>query len=96
VYFGIDYDNIARYVGITKQAIESRWAQHVANGKPFETLMQLYEGLTRNQVRAIEQYYIENGPSDLNKINSISPYSQYYEEALRWEAEYIKNHPCGY
>ena len=91
VYFGIDFDNIERYVGITKQAIESRWDQHVANGKPFEYLRVIYDGLTRNQARAIEQYYIENGPNELNKINSISPNSPYYEEALRWAAEYIKN-----
>ena len=94
VYFGIDSNGAARYVGITKQQIESRLNQHIANGKPFEFLRQVYDGLTRNQARAIEQYYIENGPNELNKINSISHNHRFYVEALKWAKEYITSH-CG-
>ena len=96
VYFGVDADNINRYVGITKQALERRLAQHIASGKPFVYLQPVFEGLTRNQARAIEQYFIENGPSELNKISSISPNNPNYEEALKW-AEYFIEHNmyCG-
>ena len=48
-----------------------------------------YEGLTRNQARAIERYYIENGPNALNKINSISPNNKYYQDAMNWAKQYL-------
>ena len=76
-------------MGITKQALERRLAQHIASGKPFERLRLIYDGLTRNQARVIEQYFIINGPNELNKINSISPNNPNYEEALRWAEWFI-------
>ena len=72
------------YTGITKQSLNSRLKQHNATGKEFSLLDPQEIGLTRNQARAIEQYYIENGPNDLNKINSISPNNKYYEDAMKW------------
>ncbi|BCK43530.1 hypothetical protein DAT299_10940 [Streptococcus suis] len=47
----------------------------------------MYEGLTRNQARALEQSLIENplGTSNvLNKINSIGPNNVFYDDALSW------------
>ena len=88
VYFGIK-DNKAQYTGITKQSLNIRLKQHNANGKGFEFLRQQKSGLTRNQARSIEQYYIENGPNNLNKINSISPNNKYYEDAMKWAKNYL-------
>ena len=39
--------------------------------------------------RAIEQYYIENGPNNLNKINSISSNHRFYQEAINWAKQYL-------
>ena len=88
VYFGIK-DDIPQYTGITKQTLDARLSQHNANGKGFDILNIQYEGLTRNQARAIEQYYIENGPNALNKINSISPNNKYYQDAMNWAKQYL-------
>ncbi len=52
-------------------------------------LEEVFGNLTRNQARAIEQYFIVNGPNLLNKINSISPDSEFYNEALKWAEEFI-------
>lgn len=50
-----------------------------------------YDNLTRNQARAIEQYFIgdPNGPNELNKINSIGPNNKYYQDALDWAEQYL-------
>lgn len=88
VYFGIK-DDIPQYTGITKQSIEARLSQHNASGKGFQTLRVQFEDLTRNQARAVEQYFIENGPSELNKINSISPNNKYYQDAMNWARGYL-------
>lgn len=48
-----------------------------------------YENLTRNQARAIEQYFIENGPNELNKISSIGSNNIYYQDALNWAKQYL-------
>lgn len=39
--------------------------------------------------RAIEQYRIENGPNNLNKINSISPDNKYYKDSIDWAKNYL-------
>lgn len=53
----------------------------------------MHENLTRNQARALEQYYINlpNGPNALNKINSISPNSKYYDAAIEWAEHFLKS-----
>ena len=88
VYFGIK-NGEAQYTGITKQSLDSRLNQPNTNGKGFSNLIQKESGLTRNQARSIEQYYIENGPNNLNKINSISPNNKYYEDAMKWAKNYL-------
>ncbi len=88
VYFGMKGDE-AKYTGITKQSTSARLNQHNANGKGFTDLRVKESGLTRNQARAIEQYYIENGPNELNKINSISPDNKYYKDAMNWAKNYL-------
>ena len=83
-------DDTALYTGITKQPIQSRLSQHNANGKGFDSLKPQYEGLTKNQARSIEQYFIENGPNQLNKINSISPNNKHYKDVIAWAKQYLK------
>ena len=46
--------------------------------------------MTRNQARAIEQYFIENGPNALNEINSIRNSHRYYKDAMNWAKQYLK------
>ena len=92
VYYGIDEYGNEVYTGITKQTVDARLGQHQQMGKPFTDLTVQYDNLTRNQARAIEQYYIENGPNIFNKINSISPDSQFYTEAMKWAKNYILTH----
>ena len=88
VYFGIKAGE-AQYTGITKQSLNARLSQHNANGKGFQRLDQQLSGLTRNQARAIEQYYIENGPNNINKINSISKDNKFYQEAMNWAKDFL-------
>lgn len=87
----------ANYVGITKQKISKRLYQHNRKGKGFSRLDTQFSGLTLNQEKSIEQYYIQlkNGPNKLNKINSISPtgkYKNFYDDAIEWAKEYIYLH----
>ena len=89
VYFGVIKGKY-EYTGITKQSLPRRLSQHRQRGKNFDVLYLKHSNLTRNQARAIEQYYIENGPNKLNKINSISKDSQYYNDAMKWAIKYIK------
>ena len=89
VYFGMIGEK-AKYTGITKQKSAVRLAQHQRTGKAFTRLLEIHSGLTRNQARALEQYYIENGPNELNKINSISPKNRFYFQAMSWAKQYIE------
>ena len=57
----------------------------------FDILDKKYEHLTRNQARAIEQFFIENGPNEWNLINSISPKNRFYDQAMQWAESYIKS-----
>ena len=87
----------AKYVGITRQKLSRRLYQHNKKGKNFSDLTGKFHGLTLNQAKAIEQYYIElkNGPNNLNKINSISPngkYKAFYKDAKMWAEDYINKH----
>jgi cation transport regulator ChaC len=91
VYYGVK-DGEAVYTGITKQDLAKRLYQHNygPKGKGLDYLEEKVSGLTRNQARAIEQYLIENGPANaMNQINSISPNSPYYNEALIWAKNFL-------
>ncbi|WP_026506600.1 polymorphic toxin-type HINT domain-containing protein [Butyrivibrio sp. MC2013] len=90
VYHGMEGGN-ATYTGITKQPIQNRLYQHLRSGKPFNELKVRFPKLTRNQARAIEQFFIEmpEGPNLRNIINSISPDNKYYYQAMEWAAKYI-------
>lgn len=88
VYFGVK-DDAAYYTGITKQTKDARLAQHLRKGKDFDDLDVVFDGLTRNQARALEQYLIENGPDALNKINSIGENNKYYDDAMTWAKQYL-------
>ena len=89
MYFGVSENGTYDYVGITKQPLKTRLAQHRHNGKAFFDLELQHSGLTRNQARALEQYYINNGPNTLNKINSISPDNAFYKDAIKWASRYL-------
>ncbi len=88
VYFGQLDDDSFVYTGITKQTLNDRLTQHQRQGKEFVDLLPQHENLTRNQARALEQYYIENGPNRQNKINSISSNNRFYDEAKQWASNY--------
>lgn len=49
----------------------------------------VHTGLTRNQARSIEQYYIENGPNKQNKINSISVKNKKYNQSQEWARKFL-------
>lgn len=90
VYFAKKGDEYV-YTGITKQPLNKRLYQHNYGdkGKGFDVLERQYGDLTRNQARAIEQYFIENGPNSMNKINSIKPNSKYYADAMEWAKKFL-------
>lgn len=78
VYFAKIGDEYV-YTGITRQNVFMRLAQHRYYDKPFDGIEPIVTDLTRNQARAIEQYFIENGPNFFNRINSISPNNEFYD-----------------
>ena len=97
VYFGLENEE-KTYVGITRQKLSRRRYQHNHfGGKNFSDLKAKHNDLTRNQARALEQYYIEmrDGPNKLNKINSISTKNKYYKAAKEWAANYIDSNDAG-
>ena len=88
------FEHLTTDAGITKQELSTKLYQHNygEGGKGLDYLQEMFSGLTRNQARAIEQYFIENGPGNaMNRINSISPTSPYYNDALNWATEFISN-----
>jgi hypothetical protein len=87
VYLGIKGSKDV-YVGITRQSINIRQAQH---GSRFTLERITTYSLTRNQARAVEQALIRRNPQYLNKINSISPQRQVYNEAVKWGDDFLKN-----
>ena len=90
VYFGVDKDTMGKtYTGITKQRTSARLSQHNRRGKNFAKLDEAYTGLTRNQARSIEQFFIENGPNAKNQIMSISKSSKYYKDAMKWAGKFL-------
>lgn len=88
VYFGVKNGNID-YVGISKNP-STRAAQH---GERFHEVQTLTDTpLTRRQARAIEQALINKNPQYSNKINSISPKRDWYNEAVEWGESWLGVH----
>ena len=86
VYLGIK-NGKPNYVGITND-IERRQNQH---GDRFDYLQEITsEPLTRRQARSIEQVLIENNSQFSNKINSISPKRNWYNDAKVWGSAWLK------
>ena len=87
VYLGIR-DGKPVYTGVTSN-IDRRYAQH---GSRFDKLEQLTTTpLTRGQARSVEQALIvRNGASFENKINSISPTHSYYDDAVSWGEDWLR------
>ena len=48
------------------------------------------EPLTRRQARAIEQSMKEGNPQFSNKINSIRPTRDWYNDAVNWGTKWLK------
>ena len=100
--FGVDKHRSVNYVGITKQDFNKRLAQHHREGrKEIEDLKEVYEGelFTRNQARALEQYYIEEhggaklhgGEKLLNRIDSIGKRNRYRDPACACARAHVKS-----
>jgi RHS repeat-associated protein len=88
VYKGFNSAGDDVYAGITNSVVrrQREW------GDAFEIVEQS-GGLTRNQAKAIEQVLLEQNPSYLNKINSISPTrNPNYQPAVDWAKEYMRRH----
>lgn len=96
VYFGKSKDTgDFVYSGITKQDLDVRLSQHNSKSKNFQELVSVFGDdtrFTRNQARALEQYFIDFGPNAVNKINSISPKRSVYSQALAWADEFVTNY----
>ena len=98
VYHGME-NGQATYVGISKQDLDVRKAQHNSTSnkhqKNFDELVSIFDGtdkpLTKNQARAIEQTLIDEGKylDKGNLINSISPNSPYSKEAKNWAKRFL-------
>ncbi len=90
VYYGVkNGENV--YTGITKQSLSKRLYQHNYVGKGFDDLIPIADGLTRNQARAVETYLIDFGSANtMNTYRSISPTRGIYDDAMKWEKDYIK------
>ena len=97
VYFG-KIGKEVKYVGITRQKLKKRLAQHLAAGKGFTGLPGQHRRLTRNQARAVEQYYIDayggakvhGGETLMNIIDSISRWNPWRAEADAWARTYLR------
>jgi RHS repeat-associated protein len=88
VYLGIRNGNPV-YAGISRN-ITSRACQH---GDRFDRLVQLTQSpITRDQARAIEQTLINENPHFENAINSINPNRSWYDEAVNWGTQWLRQH----
>ena len=98
MYFGYNDSDKVNYVGITKQNLDRRLAQHQRAGKEIDYLIEQHGGLTRHQAKALEQYYINQhggarlhgGKKLLNIIDSIGVRNKYREQALDQAEAYVK------
>ena len=90
VYVAIK-DDVVKYVGISYD-VAKRAAQHTLDKRGFGDIITITENqVTRNQARAIEQAIINNFENLENKINSISPRRDWYDEAVRWGENWLKS-----
>lgn len=86
VYLGIRAGEPV-YVGITND-LARRFAEHSS----FEDLRQVTLGqVTCGQARAIEQALIIRHPGFENKINSISPTHSWYQQAVNWGEQWLRD-----
>lgn len=100
VYFGKMGEEV-RYVGITRQDLDKRLAQHWLTGRCFDELPPVYGDklFTRHQAKALEQYNINayggarahGGETLMNIIDSIGKRNKHREQALAWAEEYERN-----
>ena len=87
VYLGIRDGKIA-YVGISNN-VAARACQH---GSRFDDVVKLTSSqVTRDQARAIEQTIINHNPQLENQINSIAPSRDWYEPALEWARNWMRD-----
>ncbi len=47
--------------------------------------------LTRGEARAVEQAMIERNPGFENKINSISPNHDWFDQAVEWGENWLRS-----
>jgi len=88
VYLGIKNGKPV-YAGMTKD-LACRAKDH---GDRFDSILSLTGSpVTRDQARAIEQALINGNPQFQNKINSISPGRSWYQEALDFGKQWLKDH----
>jgi RHS repeat-associated protein len=78
------------YVGITSD-IANRACQH---GDRFDAMVKLTNGalVTKDQARAIEQTILQLNPHFENEINSIASNRTWYQEAVEWGKQWLKNY----
>lgn len=75
------------YVGITND-LKRRQMEH---GARF-TLQKITDApLTHGEARAIEQALIKNNPGFQNIRNSISPTHTWYNQAVEWGEQWLRN-----
>jgi hypothetical protein len=88
VYMGIRNGEKV-YVGISNNVVR-RADQHI---KRYSTLQVITKRgpLTRGEARAIEQYFKTLNPNFDNIRNSISPRHEWYQQAMDWAAQWVKN-----
>ncbi len=83
------------YTGITND-FDRRFIEHgIKNG--YLKKLESTGNLTKNQSRSVEQAIIKNvGINNLNnRINSINPKRDIYEEAVAWGEDWIKENDKG-
>lgn len=77
------------YAGISRNLV----CRTIAHGSRFDAFQKLTSSpVTRDQARAIEQALIKQNPQFENEINSISPTRPWYEEAVNYGQQFLREH----
>ncbi|MDO3624453.1 hypothetical protein Q3O98_25630 [Ralstonia pseudosolanacearum] len=78
----------AAYVGITNNLTRrtADWASK------YEVNPLTSCKVTKDQARGIEQAIINRNPGFDNKINSISPKRDWYQDAVSWGEQWLREH----